>query len=299
VRKRRPTLRRRLKTYAAILTVLLLAALVFDLRGIIESRVFYFPMREQFQTPRGVEDVTFTTPDGLTLHAWYLPPRNHQPTDSPAPPAPPAPVILHVHGNAGHIGWHADFSRFLTGHGFGILIFDYRGFGRSDMPRRHLRRDDLLTDTLAAFDYLKTRPDVDPDRIALYGVSLGGVLALAAAAERPDARAVVSIAAFASWRGIARTHGSPLGFAAIKSGLDAADSITKLGSRPVLLVHGAADTIVPPINMTLLETAARAAGVPVQTLTTPAGHNDIVVEELDAQRQIAEFLQEALEPGSP
>jgi uncharacterized protein len=249
-------------------------------------------MREQFQTPRGVEDVTFTTPDGLTLHAWYLPPRAHLPTD------PPAPAIVHVHGNAGHIGWHADFSRYLTGHGFGVLIFDYRGFGRSDMPQRRLRRDDLLTDTLAAFDYLRSRPDVDPERIALYGVSLGGVLALAAAAERPQARAVVSIAAFASWRGIARTHGSPLGLAAIKSGRDAIESIAKLDSRPVLLIHGAADTIVPPINMSLLETAARAVGVPVQTLTTRAGHNDIVVEEPEAQRHIAEFLQRALEPSS-
>lgn len=284
MRVRRPSLRRRLTIYAAILAPLTLTALVLDFRGIIESRVFYFPMREHFLTPRGIEDVIFTTPDGLTLHAWYIPPTGRRPTD------PPAPAILHVHGNAGHIGWHADFSRFLAEHDFGVFIFDYRGYGRSDRPLRRLQRDDLLTDTLAAFDYLKSRPDVDPDAIALYGVSLGGVLALAAAAERPDARAVVSVSAFASWRGIARTHGSPLALAAVKPGLDAANSIARLGSRPVLLIHGAADTIVPPSNLVALETAARAAGVPVQTLITQDGHNDIIIDDRAAQRHITDFL---------
>jgi uncharacterized protein len=286
---RRFTLRRRLTAYGCLLVGLLVTTLVFDTRCFIESRCFYFPSREVFLTPHGAQDVSIPTPDGLMLHGWYIPPRGWRSGD------PPAPAVLHVHGNAGHIGVHLDFSEFLTRHGFGVLIFDYRGYGRSDLPRRWLRREDLLVDTRAALDYLLSRPDVDPARIALYGVSLGGGLALAAAAERPEPAAVVSIAAFASWRGIATTHATALAARAIKSGLDGAESITRLGDRPVLLVHGTADTIVPFRHAELLHGAAQSAGVRSELLRLPSGHNDIVVGDGAAQRQIAAFLEAALE----
>lgn len=291
--RRRYSLRRRLAVYGGIVLALLVAAIVFDARCFIESRCFYYPLRETFITPPGAEDVAITTPDGLTLHGWFILPRGWKAGD----PAPPA--VLHVHGNAGHVGWHIDFSEYLTRQGFAVLIFDYRGYGRSDLPRRALQREDLLIDTLAALDHLIARPDVDAKRVAIYGVSLGGVLALAAAAERQEVKAVVSIAAFASWRGIVSTHGTPLARVAVKRGLDAVDSIAALGQRPALLVHGSRDTVVPPASGELLAAAAKASGVPAELLRLPAGHNDIVIGDAAAQRQIAEFLQRSVvqEPG--
>lgn len=286
-------LRRRLAIYGGALLVLVFAAIMLDARCFIESRTFYFPMREAFITPPGAQDVAITTPDGLTLHGWFLPPRNWKSGDA----LPPA--VLHVHGNAGHVGWHLEFSQYLTNHGFAVLIFDYRGYGRSDLPLRALQREDLLTDTLAAFDHLAERDDVDVSRLAIYGVSLGGVLGLAAAAERPKARAVVSIAAFASWRGIVANHASPLARLAIKSGLDGVDSMSALGERQVLIVHGSADTIVPPMHGRLLTEAAARAGVPAQLLTLPAGHNDILIGDLPAQRQVVDFLRSALDLPMP
>jgi uncharacterized protein len=285
------TLRRRLVVYGSLLIALLVAAMVFDARCFIESRCFYFPIREHVPTPPGAEDVAITTPDGLTLHGWFFLPENHEPGD----PLPPA--ILHIHGNAGHVGWHLDFSRFLVRHGFALLIFDFRGYGRSDPPLRALRRDDLLVDTLAALDYLQSRPDIDPDRIAIYGVSLGAVLGLAAGAERPEVSAVVSVSAFASWRGIASTHGTPLGAVAIRPGLDAMHSIAAMKGRPVLLIHGTGDDIVPPSHAAQLAAAAQAAGTPVKRLDLHAGHNDIIVDDPTAQNHIASFLRDSLRNG--
>ena len=94
-------------------------------------------------------------------------------------------AILHVHGNAGHVANHAEFSAFLTQAGFHVLVFDYRGYGRSDDGGR-LTRAKLVADTHAALDYLLRRDDVDPERIGMLGYSLGGVIGLAAAAEREE-----------------------------------------------------------------------------------------------------------------
>lgn len=252
---------------------------------------FYYPSRDPFLTPPGVEDVAIPTPDGLTLHGWLIRPPN-------APPDAPLPAVLHAHGNAGNVAGHFACSAFLADHGLAVLLFDYRSYGRSAPSPRRLRRDDLLIDTLAALDRLRTLPGIDPGRIALFGNSLGGVLALAAAAERPDdVRAVVSVAAFSGWKSIARRHAGLVGAAVIPAGLDAADSIARLGARPVLILHGDRDEIVPLSHAGELDRAAHAAGVPARLLIAPgAGHNDILADDPALQREVAAFVAEALGP---
>src|SRR4051794_2500879 len=137
--------RRALTWLAAIITFLGLST-VLDACGYLESRLLYFPGRDRFLTPRGVEDVSFPTTEGLNLHAWFIPAQGH------APGAGPAPAILHVHGNAGNIADHAGFSAFLPREGFSVLLFDYRGYGRSDLSPRKFNREDLIADTDAALD---------------------------------------------------------------------------------------------------------------------------------------------------
>jgi dipeptidyl aminopeptidase/acylaminoacyl peptidase len=259
-----------------------------SLAGFIESRCFYFPSRSAFETPRGVEDVRFQTTDGLTLHGWFLHAAGHAGSEC-------QPTILHVHGNAGNLEGHIAFSGWLTARGFNVLAFDYRGFGRSDEPSRGLVRADLLADARAALGFLRRRPEVDAARVGLLGVSLGGVIALALAVEDPGVRCIVSISAFATWRGIAGEKMPVLGSMLVSGGMDAAASAAALGQRPLLVVHGENDTIVPPSHARTIEAAARTAGVPVRRDTlSGVGHNDVLIDDRATQDIVARFFAESL-----
>ena len=120
------------------------------------------------------EDVTFTTSDGLTLHGWYIPSRN-------------GAAIVDFPGRLGTQA-HA---RMLAQHGYGVLLFDRRGEGDSEGGPNMLGWGGDK-DIIAAVDWLKRRPDVDPERIGGIGLSVGGELMLEAAAKDPDLAAVVS-----------------------------------------------------------------------------------------------------------
>jgi len=120
------------------------------------------------------EEVTFTTSDGLTLHGWYIPSRNGAAlVDFP-----------------GRLGTQAH-ARMLARHGYGVLLFDRRGEGLSEGGGNMLGWGGDK-DIIAAVDWLKRRPDVDPDRIGGIGLSVGGELMLEAAAKDADLAAVVS-----------------------------------------------------------------------------------------------------------
>jgi uncharacterized protein len=120
------------------------------------------------------ENVAFTTSDGLRLHGWYIPSRN-------------GAAIVDFPGRLGTQA-HA---RMLARHGYGVLLFDRRGEGRSEGAGNMLGWGGDK-DIIAAVDWLKERPDVDPRRIGGIGFSVGGELMLEAAAKDPDLAAVVS-----------------------------------------------------------------------------------------------------------
>lgn len=267
----------------------LLGALIVKWTSLAESHVFYFPSREAFPTPADAEDVSFTTADGLTLHGWFLPPEGGVP--------PPWPVVLHCHGNAGNVSSHADFSSFLVEHGMSMLIFDYRGYGRSSKASR-IDRHDLLIDARAALGYVRSRPDVDASRVGVLGVSLGGVFAAALAAEHPEIRAVCLVSTFSTWRGVAGDHVPLLGPLVIPSGLDPADSLARAGARPLLIVHGSNDEVVHARHAAILESSGRAAGAMTQVFMVPGmDHNGILAEQSRERRVVAEFFSRTLREG--
>lgn len=284
---RRPAPRRRVRLFV-LLGILLAIVPAMRLFGWAESIAFYFPMREEFQTPPGFEDVTITTSDGVRLHAWFMPARNR------APDAGLAPTVLHCHGNAGNISMHEEFSRFLTFAGVNVLIFDYRSYGRSER-RGMLNRHRCMTDTRAAYAYLLTRADVDPQRIGIYGVSLGGAFALQLAAEHPEIASICTVSAFTSFPDVAADHLPVLARLLIRRGLDGSENATRLGTRPYLIVHGDLDTIIPPAHGDRLAAIAKSAGTPVQTYRVKdAGHNDVLFTSDEAKQQIAEFFTRTL-----
>ena len=271
-----------------LLALLLVTAMLGGCLNLGE-RLFYYPMRDAFVTPPDVHDVEFATDDALTLHGWFMPARDAAPGQS-------RPAILHVHGNAGHVALHGGFSDFLRDHGFHVLLFDYRGYGRSD-PGRPTRAA-LVRDTAAALAYLKARPDVDPSRIGLFGQSLGAAFALPVAADDPAVRSVVALSAFSTWRGVAGDHAPLIGHLLVGRGREPELDAARLGHKPLLIVHGDADTIVRPRHAHRLHAAAQAAGVPVELVVIPAAdHNGIIDASPEARRAIADFFTRTLAPA--
>ena len=120
------------------------------------------------------ENVSFTTSDGLRLKGWFVPSKNGATVISfPGRKGPQKPA------------------RLLVSEGYGVLLFDRRGEGESDGDPNALGWRGTR-DLDAAIAYLRSRPDVDPDRIGGVGLSVGGEMMLQAAAENDDFRAIVS-----------------------------------------------------------------------------------------------------------
>ena len=120
------------------------------------------------------EDVSFTTSDGLRLQGWYVPSRN-------------GAAVIAFPGRNGP----QRQARMLARHGYGVLLFDRRGEGRSEgEPNAWGWSGDR--DVSAAISYLQRRPDVVPRRIGGIGLSVGGEMMLEAAAKDRRLAAVVS-----------------------------------------------------------------------------------------------------------
>jgi dienelactone hydrolase len=117
------------------------------------------------------ENVTVTTSDSLKLTASYVPSKNR------------AAVILFPGAT------RSDEARMLIRHGYGVLLLNPRGQGTSEGDTVRWAGD---RDLIAGAEYLKTRPDVDDNRIGGFGFSVGGEILVEAAAQSTDFRAIVS-----------------------------------------------------------------------------------------------------------
>lgn len=214
--------------------IIILLLLAFFIR-LIENRLVYFPSKY----PHGnwhpelwglrAEDCYFKTSDGLRLHGWFVSNANASST------------LLWCHGNAGNISDRLDNLARLAELPISVFIFDYRGYGRSEgQPDER----GVYLDAVAAYDYLISRQDVEPDNIILFGRSLGGAVAVDLATQRPAAGLILE-STFTSAKDMAK---SSFGFLPvhllIKTKFDSAEKIGQL-RLPVLFFHGTEDRTVP------------------------------------------------------
>lgn len=282
-------LRRVLARMVILVTTILL---IFWATGCME-RLFYYPHAGLTPPPTthpGAESVWFTSQDGTKLHGWFIPARGGSSNT--------APTILHVHGNAGNIESHIWFTEYLPEAGFNLFIFDFRGYGQSE-GRAHKRKG-LIEDTHAALDAILARTDIDPSRIGLYGQSLGGAIGLNVMADRNEIQAGVSESAFASWREVAASAvgGDPPGvFSRGLAKLLIGDSdrpIDAIGriKRPILLLHGTADSVVPFSHGQRLADAA-GAWADFHALTG-GQHNSLRESHPEVMKLIIDFYRDHL-----
>jgi dienelactone hydrolase len=263
------------------------------------------------ECPPEVEVVRFPTTGGLTLEGRMYPPNcdRPQPRDSKStPPRLPESytrtVILHCHG-VGDNDCSA-MACFFAEAGFRVFQFDYRGFGHSD-PASHSNQR-FAEDAVAALAYLRSRPDIDPDRILVYGHSMGAAYALAAAAharaEGRPVRAVITANGFSSWRLVANFHLPIIGFLlGGVTGPDPADWAGKLGDTPYLVAHVQDDDAVPVENAARLYSAAVRAGVPASLHIHPDGGHAFPfwssIEENSLERVLVDYARTWLADKPP
>lgn len=241
---------------------------------------FYYPSRTTYDSPADYgltyEDVNFETADGLTLHGWFLPAQGT-----------PRGVIVHFHGNAANVTAHVALVAWLPPAGYHVLMFDYRGYGRSE---GRVNRAGTVRDGHAAVDYALTRPEAQALPLYAYGQSLGGAVAIVVAAERPELRAVVAESPFDSYRHIAARHASQLLFSravgraaarlTVSAGHDPVDVVGKLSPRPLLVIAAERDTICFP---ELAQALYDAAGEPKEFWRAPGSeHLSITMDHTGA-----------------
>lgn len=255
-----------LKLAIGLLTPPLIVGVLATAATQILAYLAVHPPRERpAQTPArfglAYEDVTFATSDGVEIKGWFVP-----------SPYSTAAVIL-GHGFTRSRQEMLDVAAMLNGNCYNVLLFDWRAHGESGGERSTFGHKEVK-DLAAALDYLAARPEVDPERIGVLGKSLGGAIAIRGGAALPQLKAVASDSPFPSLEdsievGV-RSRG-PLGIWPLRPlaqylgtktiGIDPdlvrpIDDISEIGPRPVLIMHGGQDELVPADTGTRLYAAA-------------------------------------------
>ncbi len=134
------------------------------------------------------QNITLTTTDNLRIYTLYHPSTNG------------ASVIL-LHGYRSNHSMMFPIANMLVQEGYGVILFDFRGHGLSEGQEVTFGKKEVL-DVEAAYQYLSSRPEIEKDRIGLFGNSMGASTAILYAAQNPEIRAVIVQSPFASMRDV-------------------------------------------------------------------------------------------------
>lgn len=237
---------------------------------LFEERLIYFPAR----LPAGwtaagsgllppdieAEDCLFRTEDGLRLHGLFC-------RAAGAPVGLGHKVLLWYHGNAGNLADRLDMVGDLCRLPLEIFIIDYRGYGLSG---GRPSEQGLYRDARAAWDYLTGERKVGPERIVLFGKSLGGAAAIDLAARVRPAGLIVQ-SSFTSAPDMAALAFPLVPRFLVRTKMDSLNKIRDIHC-PKLVIHSPADEVVPYAMGRLL---FEAAPEPKVFYEVPgSGHNE-------------------------
>ncbi|MEA3328502.1 MAG: alpha/beta hydrolase [Candidatus Omnitrophota bacterium] len=259
-----------------ILTAIVIALLVILYCRWFERHNAFFPAGEIKSTPDSIgldyEDIYFETSDGRKINAWFI------------PAARPRATVLFCHGNAGNISHRLEIIRIFNRLNLNMLIFDYRGFGRS---RGWPSEQGTYLDARAAYDYLISRNDIAHKKIVIYGKSLGAAVAIDLALKVKP-RALISESAFTSALEMGKLMYPYLPIKhIITMRYDNVSKIKEL-TVPKLIIHSIDDEIVPfEYGQRLFK---QAAG-PKEFYQMRGSHNDaFLMSEQEFEKRIGRFI---------
>jgi dipeptidyl aminopeptidase/acylaminoacyl peptidase len=222
--------------------------------------------------------LTVDTEHGEQVHGFWYQPRPDRPTSRP-------PLILHLHGgptDSARLVFDTELQMW-TSRGFAVLDFNYSGSTGFGSAYRHRldgewgQRD--FTDCLAALAYLTEERMVNPECVFVRGASAGGYLTLrciTGSTTFAGGLCRCGISDLALWR--EDTHDFESRYTDLLVGPPSGTALYRgrspgmnVGPRsaPLLLIHGLADTVVPPEHAELMAAAYRAAGRPCEVELLP------------------------------
>jgi len=229
----------------------------------IENSIIFHPDRQFDDNPSNwalfYKDVQFLTPDGLKLHGWFFPLSEE------------SPVLIFCHGNAGNISHRIENVNLLVKKGISVFLFSYRGYGKSS---GRPSEKGIYIDGIAAYDYLTDVEKIPPERIAVFGRSLGGSVATEIALQK-KVRCMIIESTFTSIKDMAKTIFPFFVFSPFLP--HHYNTINKIAnvSIPKLVIHGDSDEIIPfSMGKKLF---AQASEPKLFLPIHGAGHNDTYV----------------------
>ncbi len=261
----------------SIVTTVIVGVLIAALAlWMFQRRLMYFPTQHLGDLPPSVEEVAYSTADQLNMKAWFL-----------ATESQPVGTVIVFNGNAGNRADRWPLGEALRTSGFSVLLVDYRGYGANPGSPSQAGLD---SDALAALEYVRSRPDVDADRIVYFGESLGSGVAIRLAVTDPPA-ALVLRSPFTSMADVAAVHYSIMSFL-LRDRYPSLEKIPEVDA-PVMVVAGSTDSIVPVEQSRTLFEAALQPGRYLEL--QGADHNDWALVAGDQMvGEVVSFLIDAL-----
>jgi len=266
-----------------------------------------FPM-EDLVMP---ELIIVKAPDGLDIPCQLFLPKGAKAGDR-------RPGVVYTHGGPIRqmlLGWHYmefysqayGINQYFANQGFVVISINYRsgiGYGRSfRMPPDAGRRGaSEYQDVVAGAKYLQSRPEVDPERVGLWGLSYGGLLTAMGLARNSDIfKAGVDLAGVHDWSARSRAGGPSMGMMPMEGRKLAFDSSpvasVKTWTSPVLFIHGDDDRNVEFSQTVDLVQKLRAKGdVHIELMICPDEPHEFLLykNRMDAYNATFEFLNRFL-----
>jgi dipeptidyl aminopeptidase/acylaminoacyl peptidase len=258
----------------------------------VKHRIPAATRADAFRRVSDLRDVSFRTSDGLTLRGWYS-------------PGTRGAVVVLVHGGDGDRTQLFPTARVLARHGYGFLAYDSRASGESD--------GDLVTwgdqerrDVSAALDFVASRPEIDPRRVAVLGFSIGASAVVLEAARDTRARAVILSPVWTSLHDEMGARAGRLGPLSVAvtlavlrhEGIDVdavrpIDHVHEIAPRPVFIITGTGDVDTP---VSMVRSVFDAAGEPKTFWVVPGAKHGKYLETAPAEYEarIIGFLDGAL-----
>ena len=256
-------------------------ALVGGVLYVAQRSMLYHPTAARIRPAEAglpeAEEVVLTASDGEKLVAWHVPPRGD------------APVVIYFHGNAEIVAWRVERHRATIADGTGLIALNFRGYGGSSGTPTE---DGLHRDAQAAYAFAAAR--YPPQRIVLWGVSLGSGVAVRLAAESPTAKLILE-APYSSTVDVAASLFPFLPVRWLMKDQFRSDEWIGKVHVPLLIMHGAQDEV---IGIRFGERLFALANEPKRFIRYDhAGHNDL--DEYGSGDAARAFIAEPVGNRSP
>jgi len=232
------------------------------------------------------ENVYINTSDGNRLHCWFIKGKDPESTKS-------RPTLLFFHANAGNMGFRLPNLKQLHDRvNVNIFILSYRGYGESTGSPTE---EGLGIDCEAAFQYLRSRTDIDQGRIVIFGRSLGGACAIKVCSmHQGEVRGLILENTFTSISDMVDMLFPILKYMKrwiLRMKWPSIDRIVSI-ANPILFISGRKDEVVPAHQMDrLYEAAVRSSDRRLKLVPT-GSHNDTWAEGgVDYFNDIAKFVE--------